>query len=79
MESIWWVFGRLWEKKLITEGYKPMHVCPRCVTPLSNFEVTLGYKEVTDMGVTVKFQLQSADPPTPPSPPLTGAATGDTE
>ena len=55
MESIWWVFKELWEKKLIEEGHKPMHVCPRCVTPLSNFEVTQGYKEVTDLGVVVKF------------------------
>ena len=55
MESIWWVFSELWEKKLIEEGHKPMHICPRCVTPLSNFEVTQGYKEVTDIGVVVKF------------------------
>lgn len=48
MESIWWVFKQLADKNLIYEGYKSMHVCPRCVTPLSNFEVTQGYKDVTD-------------------------------
>jgi len=58
MESIWWVFKQLYEKGLIYEGYKSMHVCPRCVTPLSNFEVTLGYKDVTDWGVTAKFRLE---------------------
>lgn len=57
MESIWWVFRQLWDKGLIYEGRKPMHVCPRCVTPLSNFEVTLGYKDVTDWSGTVKFPL----------------------
>ena len=57
MESIWWVFKQLWEKKLIYEGHKPMHICPRCVTPLSNFEVTTGYKEVTDLSAIVKFEL----------------------
>jgi isoleucyl-tRNA synthetase/bisphosphoglycerate-dependent phosphoglycerate mutase len=57
MESIWWVFKQLWDKKLIYEGHKPMHICPRCVTPLSNFEVTQGYKEVTDVSVTAKFRL----------------------
>ncbi len=57
MESIWWVFNQLWEKDLIYKGHKAMHVCPRCVTPLSNFEVTLGYKDVTDTSVFWKFKL----------------------
>jgi isoleucyl-tRNA synthetase/bisphosphoglycerate-dependent phosphoglycerate mutase len=57
MESIWWVFKSLSDKNLIYEGYKPMHVCPRCVTPLSNFEVTQGYKDVTDQSAIVKFAL----------------------
>lgn len=57
MESIWWVFAELYRKGLIYEGHKPMHICPRCVTPLSNFEVTQGYKEVTDHSVFVQFEL----------------------
>jgi len=58
MESIWWVFKQLWEKGLIYEGYKSMHVCPRCETPLSNFEVALGYRDVEDPTVTLKFILK---------------------
>ncbi|OIO53500.1 hypothetical protein AUJ46_04855 [Candidatus Peregrinibacteria bacterium CG1_02_54_53] len=58
MESIWWVFSELHKKGLVYEGHKPMHICPRCVTPLSNFEVTQGYKDVTDLSVTVKFELK---------------------
>jgi len=57
MESLWWVFKSLWERKLIYQSYKSMHVCPRCNTPLSNFEVTLGYKDITDQSVIVKFPL----------------------
>ncbi len=57
MDSVWWVFGELWKKGLIYEGLKPMHICPRCETPLSNFEVGLGYKEITDLSATVKFEL----------------------
>ena len=38
MESIWWVFKSLWDKGLIYEGYKILPYCPRCATPLSNFE-----------------------------------------
>lgn len=56
MESIWWVFKKIWEKNMVYQGHKSMHICPRCETPLSNFEVTLGYKDVTDPSVTVKFQ-----------------------
>ncbi|PIR53455.1 hypothetical protein COU76_01020, partial [Candidatus Peregrinibacteria bacterium CG10_big_fil_rev_8_21_14_0_10_49_10] len=67
MESTWWAFSELWKKKYVEEGHKPMHICPRCVTPLSNFEVTLGYKDVTDIGATVKFRLKedSSNPPLP--------------
>ncbi len=61
MESIWWVFHQLAEKKLITEGHKPMHICPRCVTPLSNFEVTQGYKDVTDLSATAMFKLKETE------------------
>ncbi|MBT4120906.1 MAG: isoleucine--tRNA ligase [Candidatus Magasanikbacteria bacterium] len=60
MESVWWVFKELWDKGLIYEGKKSMHVCPRCVTPLSNFEVTQGYKDVKDLSVTAKFKLKNA-------------------
>ncbi|KKQ57347.1 MAG: Isoleucine-tRNA ligase [Parcubacteria group bacterium GW2011_GWA2_38_13] len=57
MESIWWIFKNLWDKDLIYQGHKSMHICPRCETTLSNFEVTQGYKEVTDISVTAKFEL----------------------
>jgi len=57
MDSVWWVFGELWKKGLIYEGLKPMHVCPRCATPLSNFEVGLNYKDVTDLSAIAKFEL----------------------
>ncbi|MFC1616143.1 isoleucine--tRNA ligase [Patescibacteria group bacterium] len=58
MESIWWIFKQIWDKELIYSGFKSMHICPRCETPLSNFEVSQGYKEVTDLSVTVKFKLK---------------------
>ncbi len=59
MESVWWVFRQLWDKNLLYKGHKAMHICPRCVTPLSNFEVTQGYKDVKDISVTVKFKLKN--------------------
>ncbi|MBO7152808.1 MAG: isoleucine--tRNA ligase [Lentisphaeria bacterium] len=58
MESIWWVFRQLWDKDLIYEGYKILPYCPRCATPLSNFEANQGYKDVTDPAVTIRFALK---------------------
>ena len=57
MQSTWWVFKSLWDKNLIYEGHKAMHVCPRCETTLSNSEVTQGYKDISDLTATVKFEL----------------------
>ena len=57
MESIWWVFKQLFDKSLIYEGYKSMHICPRCQTTLSNFEVTQNYKDIKDLSVIAKFEL----------------------
>jgi isoleucyl-tRNA synthetase len=56
-ESIWWAFKALYFKDLIYQGFKPMHICPRCETTLSNNEVADGYKDVSDLSVTVKFEL----------------------
>ncbi len=61
MESVWWVFSELYKKGLIYEGHKAMHVCPHCVTPLSNFEVTQGYKDVKDISVYASFKLKNPE------------------
>ncbi len=57
MESVWWVFGQLWEKGLVYEGYKVMPFSARLGTPLSNFEASENYKEVDDPSLTFKAQL----------------------
>ena len=56
-ESVWWVFKSLHDKGLVFEGFKSMHLCPRCGTTLSNFEVNLGYKDIKDISVFVEFPL----------------------
>ncbi len=58
MESIWWVFKSLWDKKLVYEGNKILPYCPRCATPLSNFETNQGYEEVQDPAITVRFAVE---------------------
>ncbi len=60
MESIWWVFKTLWDRQLIYEGNKILPYCPRCATPLSNFETNQGYAEVQDPAITVRFALEGA-------------------
>lgn len=57
MESVWWVFKQLWDKDLVYEGYRSMHVCPRCETTLSQAEVSEGYKDIKDLSVVAKFEL----------------------
>ena len=61
MESVWWVFKELWDKGLIYEGYRSMHVCPRCETTLSQQEVSEGYVDVKDLSVIAKFELISTN------------------
>lgn len=61
MESVWWVFKELWDKGLVYEDYRSMHICPRCETTLSQQEVSEGYKDVKDIAVTVKFKVKNPD------------------
>src|SRR3989344_5875914 len=55
-ESVWSAFKTLHTKGLIYRGFKSMHLCPRCETTLSNFEVSQGYKDITDISVYAKFE-----------------------
>ncbi len=57
MESVWWVFKELYDKGLVYEGYKSMHVCPRCETTLSQMEVSEGYRDIEDLTTTWKFPV----------------------
>lgn len=58
MESVIWVFKQLYDKDLIYKGKRVSLFCPRCSTPISNFEVAMdnSYKEVTDTAIFVKFK-----------------------
>lgn len=57
MESVWWVFAELWDKGYVYQGYRPMHICPRCETTLSQQEVSEGYKDIKDLSVTARFKV----------------------
>jgi len=57
IESVWWLLAQIWKKNLLYRGFKILPYCPRCETPLSSHETSLGYQEVTERAVTVKFPL----------------------
>ena len=58
VESLWWICKQLWDRDLLFQGFKSVPYCPRCGTPLSSHELSLGYKDDTeDPSVYVKFQL----------------------
>lgn len=63
MESVWWVFKKLYEKGLVYEGFKVMPFSAKLGTPLSNFEAGENYKDVDDPSLTVAFPLEN-DPNT---------------
>ena len=58
IESVWWSLKQVWDKGLLTEGHKVVPYCPRCGTALSSHEVALGYRDVVDPSVYVKFPLR---------------------
>jgi isoleucyl-tRNA synthetase len=57
IESVWWSLKQLWEKELLYEGHKVVPYCPRCGTALSSHEVALGYEDVEDPSIYVRFPL----------------------
>lgn len=58
MESVWWIFKTMWEKKLIYKGFKVSPYSFGCQTVLSNFESSQNYKEKTTASVYVLFKLR---------------------
>ncbi len=58
IESVWWILKDLWNKDLLFQGFKVVPYCPRCGTPLSDHEVSLGYKDTEDPSVFVRMPLE---------------------
>lgn len=63
IESVWWALRKFFDAGLIYKGYKVQPYCPRCETPLSSHEVSLGYDDVKDPSVYVRMKLKT-DPDT---------------
>jgi isoleucyl-tRNA synthetase len=61
IESVWWSLKRYYDEGLIYRGYKIQPYCPRCETPLSSHEVSLGYEDVSDPSVYVKARVRGEE------------------
>jgi len=60
IESVWWALKRLFDEQMIYRGHKIQPYCPRCETPLSSHEVSLGYDDVKDPSVYIRMKLKGA-------------------
>ncbi len=61
IESVWWALKQFFDKGMIYRGYKIQPYCPRCETPLSSHEVSLGYKDVKDPSIYVKMKMRGEE------------------
>ena len=61
IETCWWLLKQLHDKGLLYKGHKIHWYSPGSGTVLSSHEVSLGYKEVSDPSVTVRFPLVGED------------------
>jgi len=63
MESVWWAFSELFKKGLIYEDVRVSLYCPRCSTPLSNFEIAMdnSYEMDSDPSVYVKMKIRGEE------------------
>ncbi len=62
IESVWHVFKTIYDKGLVYKDFRSAPYCPRCATPLSNFELNQGYQDgVEDPSLFVKFKLADED------------------
>ena len=61
IESVWWLLKQMVARDLLFKGYKIQWYSPGSGTVLSSHEVSLGYQEVTDPSVYVRFR-DAVDP-----------------
>ena len=58
IESVWYLLRVIWDKGLMYQDYKVVPYDPRIGATLSSHEVALGYQEVEDPSVFVRFPVQ---------------------
>jgi len=61
IESVWWALKTIFDKGLIYKDYKIVPQDPKSETVLSSHELALGYREVKDPSIYVKFRVRGAE------------------
>lgn len=61
IESVWSLLRVIWDKGLIYRGYKVVPYDPRIGATLSSHELALGYREVDDPSIYVRFPVQGEE------------------
>ncbi len=61
IESVWYLLKTIWDKGLIYRGYKVVPYDPRIGATLSSHELALGYREVEDPSIYVRFKVEGED------------------
>ena len=61
IESVWWALKTIFDKGLIYKDYKIVPQDPKSETVLSSHELALGYKEVKDPSIYVKFKVKGTE------------------
>jgi isoleucyl-tRNA synthetase len=61
IESVWYLLKTIWDKGLIYRGYKVVPYDPRIGATLSSHELALGYRDIEDPSVYVRFKVQGED------------------
>ncbi len=61
VESVWWSLKQVWDRGLLEQGRRVVPYCPRCGTALSSHEVALGYRDVVDPSVYVRFPVRGEE------------------
>ena len=75
VQSVWWALKRLHELGLLYQDDKVTAYCPRCGTALSDHEVAMGYRQVRDPSVFVKFPVVGSGGPEAEGASLVGWTT----
>ncbi len=61
IESEWWFIKQAAEKDMIYRKKRPMYWCPRCMTSLSQNEISDEYKTIEDHSIFVKFPMKGKE------------------
>jgi len=61
IESVWYLLKNIWDKGLIYSGYKVVPYDPRIGATLSSHELALGYRDVDDPSIFVRFNVKGEE------------------